>query len=113
MLEDWLARRGLPHRRLRDDAGCPVGLLVEIAGGRPGEWWALDACVDTAPYGDATAWSFTPSSGEVRDGWLLGRGSADSKLAAAMFCHIAGCWTPPTFPASKAPRRFRCRRSCR
>ncbi|MFD7895500.1 peptidase dimerization domain-containing protein [Streptomyces sp. NPDC059743] len=30
---------------------------MEIPGGRPGAWWALDACLDTAPYGDETAWS--------------------------------------------------------
>ncbi|WP_235487363.1 M20 family metallopeptidase [Streptomyces roseoverticillatus] len=89
VLEDWLAARGLPHRRLYDGAGSLVGLLVEIPGGRPGSWWTLDACVDTAPYGDESAWSFPPDSAEVVDGWLLGRGAADSKLAAAMFCHIA------------------------
>ncbi|MGW1374408.1 M20 family metallopeptidase [Streptomyces sp. NPDC002446] len=94
VLEDWLTDRAVPHRRLNDDAGELVGLLVEIPGGRPGRWWALDACVDTAPYGDETAWSFPPDSGEVRQGWLLGRGSADSKLAAAMFCHIAADLLP-------------------
>jgi succinyl-diaminopimelate desuccinylase len=89
VLEDWLAARALPHRRLHDDAGHLVGLLVEIPGGRPGRWWTLDACVDTAPYGDEAAWSFPPAAGDIGDGWLRGRGSADSKLAAAMFCHIA------------------------
>ncbi|QOV33759.1 M20/M25/M40 family metallo-hydrolase [Streptomyces ferrugineus] len=88
-LEDWLAGRDLPPRRLYDERGGVVGLLVEIAGGRPGPWWALDACVDTAPYGDQGAWSFPPDCGEVVDGWLRGRGAADSKLAAAMFCRIA------------------------
>ncbi|MFF5128471.1 M20 family metallopeptidase [Streptomyces syringium] len=94
VLDDWLAARGLPHRRLHDDAGALVGLLVEIPGGRPGSWWALDACVDTAPYGDEAAWSFPPASGDIVDGWLRGRGSADSKLAAAMFCHIAADLLP-------------------
>ncbi|MFF4041111.1 M20 family metallopeptidase [Streptomyces sp. NPDC001816] len=89
VLEDWLSARGLPHRRLHDEAGHPVGLLVEISGGHVGPWWTLDACVDTAPYGDEAAWSFPPDSGGVVDGWLRGRGAADSKLAAAMFCHIA------------------------
>ncbi|MGW1196561.1 M20 family metallopeptidase [Streptomyces sp. NPDC002536] len=94
VLEDWLAARAVPHRRLHDDAGALVGLLVEIPGGRPGAWWTLDACVDTAPYSDEAAWSFPPACGEVVDGWLLGRGSADSKLAAAMFCHIAADLMP-------------------
>lgn len=89
ILEAWLSHRSLPHRRLHDNDGQLVGLLVEIHGGRPGPWWALDACVDTASYGDQAAWSFPPSAGDVQDGWLRGRGSADSKLAASMFCHIA------------------------
>ncbi|WP_031191532.1 MULTISPECIES: M20 family metallopeptidase [Streptomyces] len=89
VLEDWLTARGLPHRRLHGEAGELVGLLVEIDGGQPGKWWTLDACVDTAPYGDESAWSFPPACGDVRGEWLLGRGSADSKLAAAVFCHIA------------------------
>ncbi|PLW65313.1 peptidase dimerization protein [Streptomyces sp. DJ] len=94
VLEDWLATRGLPHRRLHDDAAALVGLLVEIPGGQPGRWWTLDACVDTAPYGDESAWSFPPACGDIVDGWLRGRGAADSKLAAAMFCHIAADLTP-------------------
>ncbi|WP_327715262.1 M20/M25/M40 family metallo-hydrolase [Streptomyces sp. NBC_00490] len=89
VLEGWLATRELPHRRLYDDAGSLTGLLVEVPGGLPGPWWALDACVDTAPYGDEGAWSFPPDCGDVVDGWLRGRGAADSKLAAAMFCAIA------------------------
>ncbi|MFF0296163.1 M20 family metallopeptidase [Kitasatospora sp. NPDC004614] len=93
VLEDWLGVRGLPHRRLYHQ-GESAGLLVEIPGGRPGRWWALDACVDTAPYGDESAWSFPPDSGDVVSGWLRGRGSADSKLAAAMFCHIAADLAP-------------------
>lgn len=76
-------------------AGHLVGLLVEIPGGRPGPWWTLDACVDTAPYGDETAWSFPSACGDIVDGWLRGRGSADSTLAAAMFCHIAADLAPP------------------
>lgn len=94
VLEDWLAARTVSHRRLHDDGGELVGLLVEIPGGRPGKWWTLDACVDTAPYGDETAWSFSPDSGDVVDGWLLGRGAADSKLAASVFCHIAADLLP-------------------
>ncbi|MGW3142546.1 M20 family metallopeptidase [Streptomyces sp. NPDC001139] len=89
VLDDWLGARDLPRRRLRDDSGRTVALLVEIAGGRPGPWWTLDACVDTAPYGDEGAWSFPPTAGDVVDGWLRGRGAADSKLAAALFCRIA------------------------
>ncbi|MFB9509240.1 M20 family metallopeptidase [Streptomyces aurantiacus] len=89
VLESWLTERSLPHRRLHDEQGQLVGLLVEIAGGRPGPWWTLDACVDTAPFGDESAWSFPPTIGDVAGHWLRGRGAADSKLAASVFCHIA------------------------
>ncbi|MFE4055017.1 M20 family metallopeptidase [Streptomyces sp. NPDC059096] len=88
-VESWLADRALPHRRLFDSDAGLVGLLVEIAGKRPGPWWGLDACLDTAPFGDEEAWSFAPTAGDVVDNWLLGRGAADSKLAASTFCHIA------------------------
>ncbi|WP_338054086.1 M20 family metallopeptidase [Streptomyces spiramenti] len=88
-VESWLTERGLPHRRLFGADGETVGLLVEVECGRPGRWWTLDACLDTAPYGDESAWTFGPTVGDVSDGWLRGRGAADSKLAASMFCHIA------------------------
>lgn len=101
VLEDWLTTRALPHRRLYDD-GTVVGLLVEVAGGLPGPWWALNACVDTAPYGDEAAWSFPPDQGDVVDGWLRGRGAADSKLAAAMFCGIAAELLGRSFPGGLA-----------
>ncbi|MFB6905202.1 M20 family metallopeptidase [Streptomyces bacillaris] len=94
VLEEWLAAHELPHRRLHDATDALVGLLVEVPGGRPGAWWTLDACVDTAPYGDEAAWSFPPSCGDIVDGWLRGRGAADSKLAASMFCHIAADLAP-------------------
>lgn len=94
VLEGWLTLRGLSHRHLRARDGDLVGLLVEVPGGRPGSWWTLDACLDTASYGDESAWSFPPNSGDVVDGWLRGRGAADSKLAAAMFCHIAADLAP-------------------
>lgn len=94
VLEDWLTRKALPHRRLHDEAGQLVGLLVEIAGGRPGPWWTLDACVDTASFGDEEAWTFPPTAGDIVDGFLRGRGAADSKLAASTFCHIAADLLP-------------------
>jgi succinyl-diaminopimelate desuccinylase len=86
-LEAWLRRHRVQPRLLVDD-GQPVGLVCDITGGQPGPHLALDACVDTAPFGDETAWSRSPVSGAVEDGWLHGRGSADCKTAAAIFCHL-------------------------
>ncbi len=90
IVEAWLRTRSLPHRRLHGPAGSAVAVLVEVPGSRPGPTWVLDACLDTAPFGDESAWSFPPTDGTVSAaGFLQGRGAADSKTAAAMFCHIA------------------------
>jgi succinyl-diaminopimelate desuccinylase len=85
----WLNDRRLPVTVLTDTTGVTVGLTCEIKGSRPGARWVLDACLDTAPFGDAHAWTHPPISAAIEDGWLYGRGSADSKSGAAIFCHIA------------------------
>jgi succinyl-diaminopimelate desuccinylase len=87
-LRAWLTRHDLPARTLTDPAGATVGLVSEIVGGRAGPRWVLDACLDTAPFGDVRAWSHPPTAAVVEDGWLHGRGSADSKCGAAIFCHV-------------------------
>jgi succinyl-diaminopimelate desuccinylase len=86
---DWLAGNGLQPRLLEDGAGKPVAVLIEIAGTVPGPVLCLDACIDTAPAGDPGQWSAPPFSGAVRDGRLLGRGSADSKAGVAILAHVA------------------------
>jgi len=86
----WLAERGLPSRRLYDTAtGRAVALVCDITGCHPGPRYVLNACLDTAPFGDATSWQHAPTSGITENGWLYGRGSADSKAAIAIFMHIA------------------------
>ncbi|GAA1992675.1 M20 family metallopeptidase [Amycolatopsis minnesotensis] len=88
-LSSWLDERGLSAAVLKDKTGATVGLTCEIRGARPGPRWVLNACLDTAPFGDETAWTHPPTSAIIEDGWLHGRGSADSKSGAAIFCHIA------------------------
>jgi YVTN family beta-propeller protein len=85
----WLSERGLPCRRLADPGGTTVALICEVAGAGPGPRYVLDACLDTAPFGDEGAWTYPPLSGRILDGWLHGRGSCDSKAGAAIFAHIA------------------------
>lgn len=74
---------------LSDTDGALVGLTSEIRGAGPGPRWVLDACLDTAPFGDEQVWTYPPTSPVVKDGWLWGRGSADCKSGAAILCHIA------------------------
>ncbi|WP_079031982.1 M20 family metallopeptidase [Streptomyces specialis] len=88
-LSTWMRGHHLTPRILHDASGAPVAITADITGTRPGPRWVLDACLDTAPYGDETAWTHPPASGHLQDGWLWGRGSSDSKAAVAVFCHIA------------------------
>ena len=34
---------------------------------------------DVVPAGDLSKWDFNPFSGEIKDGWMLGRGASDMK----------------------------------
>jgi succinyl-diaminopimelate desuccinylase len=88
-ISHWLAQRGLPATVLKDATDATVGLTCEVGGSRPGPRWVLDACLDTASFGDEHAWTYPPTSAVIDDGWLYGRGSADSKSGAAVFSHIA------------------------
>jgi succinyl-diaminopimelate desuccinylase len=85
----WLGDHGLVCRRLTGPGGAVAALTCGVEGGRPGPRYVLDACLDTAPFGDEATWTYPPLSGKITDGWLHGRGSADSKAGAAVFAHIA------------------------
>jgi succinyl-diaminopimelate desuccinylase len=85
----WLGEHGLACRRVAGPGGATVALTCEVAGGRPGPRFVLDACLDTAPFGDEAAWTHPPTSGQIAGGWLHGRGSSDSKAGAAIFAHVA------------------------
>lgn len=89
LMESWLRSRGLPARRLAGPHGEPVALVSGLAGDPCGPRYVLDACLDTAPFGNEAAWTRPPASGVIADGWLHGRGSADSKVGAAIFAHLA------------------------
>jgi len=67
----------------------PVAVVIEIQGALPGPTYCFDACVDTAPAGNLASWTKPPFAAVIEDGWLYGRGSADSKVAVAILCHLA------------------------
>jgi succinyl-diaminopimelate desuccinylase len=89
-VSQWLTEHDLPSRRLHYiDTGRPVALVCDVTGHHPGPRYILDACLDTAPFGDSSTWQHEPTSGATENGWLYGRGSADCKAAIAIFMHIA------------------------
>ncbi len=88
----WLRDHGVAAERVVDGSGAQVALAARVgpAGGpRDGApAVVLNATVDTAPFGDAATWSAPPDSGDELDGWLYGRGAADSKAGVALFAHV-------------------------
>lgn len=89
LLLTWACHRRLQLQPLFNADGDIVAVTTSIHGAHPGPTWVLDACLDTAPFGDEQAWTHPPTSAQIHDGWLWGRGSADSKAAVAIFSHIA------------------------
>jgi acetylornithine deacetylase/succinyl-diaminopimelate desuccinylase-like protein len=105
-MASWLGRRGLQCRRLAGPGGATVALASEVTGTGAGPRYVLDACLDTAPFGDESAWKQPPTSGEVSGGWLHGRGSSDSK-AAALVTRLHGIELPgPAGPEFPLPARL-------
>ena len=88
-MASWLSGHGLSCQRLTGPDGAAVALCCEVHGGSQGPHYILNACLDTAPFGDESAWTYPPTSAEISDGWLHGRGTADSKAGAAIFAHVA------------------------
>jgi len=66
-------------------------VIARVDGGRPGPTLLFEGHTDVVTEGDRAEWSYDPFGGEVVDGRLYGRGSADMKggLAAAMFATAA------------------------
>jgi succinyl-diaminopimelate desuccinylase len=88
-LFEWAVAKKLDCQYLLSREEEKVAVLIEIAGKESSTTYCLNACADTAPIGDSNAWKTFPFNGDVRRGWLFGRGSADSKVAIAIFLHIA------------------------
>ncbi|HEU5297673.1 MAG TPA: M20 family metallopeptidase [Burkholderiaceae bacterium] len=91
-VEDWLRGRGIDFKVLLGRSGERLGIYCEIAGAAPGRWTVLNATLDTAGFGEPSSWTFGPTEARVVDGWLYGRGSADSKAAVALFSHLLLEW---------------------
>jgi len=69
-----------------DEYGSVIGV---IHGAEPGPTLLFDAHTDTVDVTGGVAWERDPFSGEVADGFLYGRGSADMKGALAAMIHAA------------------------
>ena len=53
--------------------------LVSSIGSEEGKHLIYCGHTDVVPAGNLEKWDFDPFSGEVKDGWMLGRGASDMK----------------------------------
>lgn len=96
LVERWGEVRQIPFQSLKDESGEPVALLCSLQGLHADQenektspsTYLLNATLDTATFGDVSTWTSPPAQPTLRDGWLYGRGSADSKAAVAIFCNL-------------------------
>ena len=65
-------------RVLEAEPGRP-NVLLSARGRAPGQVLLLNDHMDTVPAGPRDEWSVDPFAAELRDGWVWGRGAADSK----------------------------------
>jgi succinyl-diaminopimelate desuccinylase len=89
-VERWLRAEGFAVEVHEVAPGRP-NVLGAIGDGRGGPTLLLEGHTDVVTEGDAREWTHRPFGGDVVDGRLYGRGSADMKggLAAAMIAAAA------------------------
>ena len=82
----WLDDLGFTVERWQQPPRYPV-VAARLPGSGNGRSLAFNGHVDVVPGGDRKAWSHDPWAGEVADGKVWGRGSADMKggVASALF----------------------------
>ncbi len=92
LVQIWMREHDLPCECLRQGEQT-VGLVAVVEGlpisANRSPVYMLNATLDTAGYGDTSRWRYPPDSSTVEGGWMYGRGTADSKAGAAIFCHLA------------------------
>lgn len=74
---------------VEDIATGRTNVVAVINGSGPGRTLMFEGHLDVVTPGDVDSWSFPPFSGEIVDGRLLGRGSADMKAGVAAMIHAA------------------------
>ncbi|TCP29593.1 succinyl-diaminopimelate desuccinylase [Scopulibacillus darangshiensis] len=85
MIHDYLSKNGM--EAVWHEAGDKMWNLAAETGSEEGKTLVYCGHTDVVPAGDRTKWDFDPFSGEVKDGWMLGRGASDMKggLAGILF----------------------------
>ncbi|MBS7631457.1 ArgE/DapE family deacylase [Candidatus Bathyarchaeota archaeon] len=88
-LKEYLEERGIRVRSYEPKEGSP-NLVATVDGTRDRPHLILNAHMDQFPAEVGETWSFSPYSGEVKDGKIHGRGAADMKggLTALLYSFV-------------------------
>ena len=76
-IEDYLSEEGIMVER-HEPAKGRINLIARI-GGKSGKELIFNGHMDVVPAGDRSRWRFDPFLGEIKDGYILGRGASDMK----------------------------------
>lgn len=82
VVERFLISRGVSYHVVAPNHAMP-NIVATIGDGRPRPHLVLNGHLDTFPVGDRAGWSVDPFGGEIRDGYLYGRGAADMRAGLA------------------------------
>jgi len=96
VLEGLLSTAGFVCRRV--DRGNVSNLLARWGAKAHHRSFGFNGHTDVVPVGDPEAWSHDPFGGEIMDGRLFGRGSADMKSGVAAFAAAAVDFVTETPP---------------
>jgi succinyl-diaminopimelate desuccinylase len=90
MLERILSAHGFEcHHLTFSDKNTPDVDNLYARWGKGEPHFCFAGHTDVVPVGDEKGWSFNPFGGEIRDGYVCGRGAADMKGAIAAFVSAA------------------------
>jgi succinyl-diaminopimelate desuccinylase len=82
---DWFTQHNIEISTVRDHDDSVLGIHATHHFSDDGPNICLNACLDTAPIGAVENWTVEPFGASIKDGWLYGRGAADSKVGASIF----------------------------
>lgn len=79
---DYLKANGVECEIRSNKKNWPV-ILAELEGNKPGRTLILNGHLDVVPAGDNSRWEIAPFAGQIKSGYLYGRGASDMKAGVA------------------------------
>jgi len=80
-IESWLRENGVNNLKILSADPTKPNIIAEVEKGDP--VIILNGHADVVQTGNRSRWEFDPFAGEVKDGFLLGRGASDMKSGVA------------------------------